>query len=410
MIRNSQFLALAERFGTPLFVYDGDVLLERCSQLRQFITHPRFQLHYAMKANFNPAFLTLLKEADCGIDAVSPGEVEYALKLGFPKEKIIYTANNMTDAEFEKVFSTGVVMNIGELSRLRKAGAAHPGMTVCLRFNPDVTDGDNAKTMTGGELTKFGILLEDIGEVLSIVRQYKLKVTGLHEHTGSGIQKPESFHAAMQALMSVATPENFPDLEFMDFGGGFKVPYKPDEKRIDYVSLGAGITADFRAFEKRYGRELAIKFEPGKFLSAECGTLLTRVNTLKRNRKRLIAGTDSGFPQLIRPVLYGAYHQIFNLSNPEGKEEIYDVCGNICETGDRFAEQRPLPEIREGDLLGIANAGAYCYSMGGIYNLRAMPAEAVVRGGRVISFRRRAQDSELIANILDTTESCDTVL
>ena len=410
MMQEKYLLSLAERFGTPLFVYDGDVMLERCSDLRRFITHPRLQLHYALKANFNPALLTLLKEAGCGIDAVSPGEVEYALKLGFAREKIIYTANNMTDAEFEKVFSSGVVMNIGELSRLRKAGAAHPGMTVCLRFNPDVVDGDNAKTMTGGELTKFGILLEDIGEVLSIVRRYGLKVTGLHEHTGSGIQKPESFHAAMKALMSVATRSNFPDLEFLDFGGGFKVPYKPDEKRIDYVTLGAGIADRFRAFEKEYGRELAIKFEPGKFLSAECGVLLTRVNTLKRNRKRFIAGTDSGFPQLIRPMLYGAYHRIFNLSNPDGPEEVYDVCGNICETGDRFAEQRPLPEIREGDLLAIANAGAYCYSMGGIYNMRAMPAEAVVKGGRLISFRRRESDSELIGNILDHTESCDTAL
>ena len=409
-MENKDFLTLAERFGTPLFVYDGDVLLERFQDLRRFITHPRLQLHYALKANFNPALLTLLRDAGCGIDAVSPGEVEYALHLGFTPDKIIYTANNMTDAEFEKVYQTGVVMNIGELSRLRKAGAAHPGMKVCLRFNPDVTDGDSAKTMTGGELTKFGILLEDVSTVLDIVREYKLKVVGLHEHTGSGIQKPESFHAAMKALIAIATPDNFPDLEFLDFGGGFKVPYKPDEARIDYVTLGAGIAERFREFEKSYGRELVIKFEPGKFMVAECGTLLTRVNTLKRNRKRLIAGTDSGFPHLIRPVLYDAYHQIFNISNPDGKEEIYDICGNICETGDRFAEQRPMPEIREGDLLGIANGGAYCYSMGGIYNLRAMPAEVVVRSGRVISHRRRDTDSELIANIMKATDSCDMPL
>ena len=409
-MQNKDFSILAERFGTPLFVYDGDLLLERYADLYRFIPHPRLMIHYALKANFNPGFLGLLRDAGCGIDAVSPGEVEYALHLGFAAEKIIYTANNMTDEEFEKVAKTGVVMNIGELSRLRKAGKAHPGMQVCLRFNPDVTDGDNIRTMTGGDLTKFGILLEDIGEVLNIVREYNLKVVGLHEHTGSGIQKPESFHAAMKALMSIATPENFPDLEFMDFGGGFKVPYMPDEARIDYVTLGAGITERFCEFEKKYGRELCIKFEPGKFLSAECGTLLTRVNTLKRNRKRLIAGTDSGFPHLIRPVLYGAYHQVFNLTNPEGKEEIYDICGNICETGDRFAEQRPMPEIREGDLLGIANAGAYCYSMGGIYNLRAMPGEVVVKGGKVISHRRRVTDSELIADITRTTESCDMAL
>ena len=409
-MQNQHFLTLAEHFGTPLFVYDGDMLLERFNDLRRFIAHPRLELHYALKANFNAALLTELKNAGCGIDAVSPGEVEYALLLGFAPEKIIYTANNMTDAEFEKVYSSGVIMNIGELSRLRKAGKAHPGMKVCLRFNPDVMDGDNAKTMTGGDLTKFGILLEDIGTVLEIVKEYNIKVVGLHEHTGSGIQKPESFYAAMKALFSIATPANFPDLEFMDFGGGFKVPYKPDEKPIDYVTLGAGIAELFRNFEKSCGKELRIKFEPGKFMVAQCGTLLTRVNTLKRNRKRLIAGTDSGFPQLIRPVLYDAYHQIFNCSNPEGKEEIYDICGNICETGDRFAEQRPMPEIREGDLLGIANAGAYCYSMGGIYNLRSMPAEVVVKGGKVISHRRRASDRELIDNITGTTESCDMVL
>ena len=409
-MQNETYLTLAERFGTPLFVYNGDLLLERYNDLHRFITHPRLEIHYALKANFNPAILGLLRDAGCGIDAVSPGEVEYALHLGFAPEKIIYTANNMTDAEFEKVYASGVVMNIGELSRLRKAGKTHPGMKVCLRFNPDVTDGDSAKTMTGGELTKFGILLEDISEVLAIVREYGLKVVGLHEHTGSGIQKAESFHAAMKALMSIATPENFPDLEFMDFGGGFKVPYKPDEAPVDYVTLGAGIAERFRDFEKAYGRELTIKFEPGKFMVAQCGTLLTRVNTLKRNRKRLIAGTDSGFPQLIRPVLYDAYHQIFNLTNPQGKEEIYDICGNICETGDRFAEQRPMPEIREGDLLGIANAGAYCYSMGGIYNLRAMPSEVVVKGNKVISHRRRATDRELIDNIMETTESCDMAL
>ncbi|MBQ9754571.1 MAG: diaminopimelate decarboxylase [Lentisphaeria bacterium] len=409
-MQTEQLLTLAEHFGTPLFVYDGDMVIERYNDLRRFIDHPRLELQYALKANFNMALLNELKDAGCGIDAVSPGEVEYALHLGFSPDKIIYTANNMTDGEFEKVFQTGVIMNIGELSRLRKAGAAHPGMSVCLRFNPDVTDGDSAKTMTGGDLTKFGILLEDIDQVLAIVREYKMKVVGLHEHTGSGIQKPESFHAAMKALMSVATCKNFPDLEFLDFGGGFKVPYRPDEASIDYVTLGAGIAERFKAFEKEYGRELRIKFEPGKFMVAQCGTLLTRVNTLKRNRKRLIAGTDSGFPQLIRPVLYDAYHQIFNLTNPDGKEEIYDICGNICETGDRFAEQRPMPEIREGDLLGIANAGAYCYSMGGIYNLRAMPAEVVVKGGKVISFRRRDTDRDLIDNITRTTETCDMVL
>ena len=187
----------------------------------------------------------------------------------------------------------------------------------------------------------------------------------------------------------------------MDFGGGFKVPYHPDEKRIDYVKMGAEIAAKFAAFRKTYGRDLKMYFEPGKYLVAECGVLLTQVNTLKHNRSRMIAGCDSGFPQLIRPLLYGAYHEIKNLSNPDGAMLLYDVCGNICETGDRFAEQRELPEIRELDVLAIYNAGAYCYSMGGVYNMRSMPGEVVLVNGQVKFVRPRKSDRELVSGILE---------
>jgi len=287
----------------------------------------------------------------------------------------------------------------GDLN-LEKIAEKHPGMRLCLRFNPDVCDGDNVKTMTGGDLTKFGILLEAVEEVKQIVRRGNLKVVGLHEHTGSGLQRCESVYRSMENLMAIAVPENFPDLEFLDFGGGFKVPYKPDEARIDYVAMGAEITRLFEAFTRRYGRRLNMLFEPGKYIFAEAGVLLTEVNTIKHNRTRVIAGCDSGFPQLIRPVLYDAYHQVRNLSNPDGKPQIYDVCGNICETGDRFAEQRELPEIREYDILAIGNAGAYCYSMGGVYNLRAMPTEVVVSGGKVTYVRERLTSEQLCGRIL----------
>ena len=405
MLTSKLLLELAGKYGTPLFVYDGDLAIERFRDLGKFITWPRLSIHYALKANYNPALLALFRDAGAGIDAVSPAEVLYALKLGFAREKIIYTANNMTDAEFESVFSTGVLMNIGSLSRLRKFASAHPGSRLCLRFNPDVCDGDNAMTMTGGDLTKFGILLDDAAEVVKIVREHGMRVVGLHEHTGSGIQHAESVFRSMANLMGVATRENFPELEFLDFGGGFKVPYKPDEKRIDYVEMGKEITRRFSEFCGRYGRELEMRFEPGKYLVAECGWLLTQVNTLKRNRSRLIAGCDSGFPQLIRPVLYGAYHRIENLSNPDGETQVYDVCGNICETGDRFAEQRELPEIREYDILAIANAGAYCYSMGGVYNMRPMPGEVVVSGGKVIYFRPRKTDAQLVDEIIGNMDA-----
>jgi len=403
MLKKEQLLELAREYGTPLFVYDSDLVRERFRDLYRFIPYPKLEIHYALKANYQIGILEALREEGCGIDAVSPAEVELALRTGFSKESIIYTANNMTDAEFEKVYATGVTMNLGSLSRLGKLAKSHPGSRICLRFNPDVRDGDSEKTMTGGDLTKFGILLEAVEEVKKLVREGDLHVVGLHSHTGSGLQKPESVYQSMKNLMAIATRDNFPELEFMDFGGGFKVPYKPDEKRIDYVAMGAEIARLFAEHGKRYGRELRLLFEPGKYLVAECGYLLTQVNTLKRNRARMIAGCDSGFPQLIRPVLYGAYHRVFNLSNPDGAEKCYDVCGNICETGDRFAEQRMLPEIREYDILAIANAGAYCYSMGGVYNLRTMPAEVVVSQGEVTHFRKRMSDEELVAELLSAT-------
>lgn len=400
MTADSTLLKLASLYGTPLFVYDGDMVKKCYRDLYDFIPCPTLQIHYALKANYNIGLLKLLRDEGAGIDAVSPAEVELALRLGFAKDKIIYTANNMTEAEFEKVCATGVIMNIGSLSRLRKISEKHPGMKLCLRFNPDVCDGDSIHTMTAGALTKFGILLDDLEEVKKIVKAGDLHVVGLHEHTGSGLQHAESVYTAMGKIMDIATPENFPELEFLDFGGGFKVPYQPDEARIDYVAMGRKIAGLFADFCKSYGRELTMRFEPGKYLVAESGVLLTEVNTLKRNRERLIAGCNSGFPQLIRPMLYGAYHIINNLSNPDGELHAYDVCGNICETGDRFAEQRELPEIREYDILAIRNAGAYCYAMGGIYNLRSMPGEVVLSGGKVIYRRKRLTDAEMIDNIL----------
>ena len=400
MISNTRLTELAREYGTPLFVYDGSLMLERYHDLFNFIRSTNLKIHYALKANYNPGLLSLLRDSGACIDAVSPAEVRLALRLGFAPERIIYTANNMTDAEFDRVMKTGVIINIGSLSRLKKCAKNYPGSKICLRFNPDVCDGDNEKTMTGGDLTKFGILLDAVEEVKSIVKSGSLHVTGLHEHTGSGLQHAESVLKSMDNLMAIATKERFPELEFLDFGGGFKVPYKEDEIPIDYVDMGRKIAEKFNSFCAVYGKDLLMRFEPGKYLSAECGTLIVEVNTIKHNRSRTIAGCNSGFPQLIRPVLYGAYHQIVNLSNPDGRKSLYDVCGNICETGDRFAEQRELPEIREYDLLMIKNAGAYCYSMGSVYNLRPMPAEAVICGGKVADFRKALSDEELVAQIL----------
>jgi diaminopimelate decarboxylase len=260
--------------------------------------------------------------------------------------------------------------------------------------------GFHEKVMTGGAITKFGILPGDLDGVLEIVKRYDLTVVGLHEHTGSGLYDENKVYESMKNLLSIASPGNFPSLRFIDFGGGFAVPYRPDDTKINYEKFGNNLKAIFKEYCSEYGRDLELYFEPGKYIVAESGYLLMEANTVKDNRGRLIVGTNSGFPQLIRPTFYGAYHQVVNLTNPLGDSQTYDVCGNICETGDVFAKQRELPEVREGDLLAIQNAGAYCYSMGGVYNLRAMPAEVFCFEGKAELSRRRLSNNELVENIL----------
>jgi len=395
-IQGLDLVNLAKEYGTPVFVYDLDHAVAQYNSLFQAITWPKLKIFYAMKANFNPDIMRALKDAGACVDTVSPAEVLWALKAGFPKERLLYTANNLTEDEIHLVKAQGVLLNIDSLSCLERFGAMYSGSDVCLRFNSDVVAGDNAKVQTGGDKTKFGIRLEDAGRALEIAKRYNLTIVGLHEHTGSGITDAALFCQGMKNLMSIVTSERFPALRFVDFGGGFKVPYRPDEKKIDYIALGAEITALFKDFCASYGRELDLYFEPGKYLAAECGVMITQVNTIKDNKSRIIAGTDSGFGHIIRPVLYDAYHHILNASNPDGEEKMYDICGNICETGDLFASDRMIPEIREGDYLTLLNAGAYCFSMGSLYNLRSLPAEVVVQGGQARLSRARIAPADLV--------------
>lgn len=396
-----QLLELAAQYGTPLYVYNGDLIIQRYQELFRYIPWQKLRILYAMKANYNPGILRLLQPQNCWLDTVSPAEVLLAKKIGFSEDRILYTANNMTAREVEQVHQAGVLLNIGSLSELERYGKSYPGSRVCLRLNPDVVAGAHKKIQTGGKITKFGILLEDVNRAREIVARHGLHVVGLHEHTGSGIKETAAFHKSMRNLLRIALPDYFPELQFVDFGGGFQIPYRPDETRIDYAGMGAEIARKFAAFcEKIYGKSLWLYFEPGRYIVAEAGCMLVQVNTLKNNRGRLIAGTNSGFPQLIRPMFYDAYHHIANLSNPAGEPLPYDVCGNICETGDRFAEQRDIPEIREGDFLAILDAGAYCHAMGGVYNLRPMPTELLTQSGTVTSIRRGLANEELVDQIL----------
>lgn len=399
-INREQLIELAKKYGTPLYVYNGDLIIQRYKEMHDFIPWPKLKIYYAMKANYNLSILKLLLQEGASIDAVSPGDVLLAKKAGFPSERILFTANKITDKEMHLVEKENVLFNIGSISRLEKYGRAYPGTEVCIRFNPDIVAGEHENIRTGGESTKFGILLQDIEQVKEIVKKYNLKVIGIHEHTGSGIPETVQMMAGMKNILEITIPENFPDLCFVDFGGGFKIPYVPNDMVPDYKKFGKEVVDLFSEVCKKYNRTLEIYFEPGRYIVGESGYLLISVTTLKHNRLKLIAGTDSGFPQLIRPMFYQAYHHIENLTNPKGEIKKYDIVGNICESGDCFGVNRSLPEIREGDILAIRNAGAYCYSMGGIYNLRPMPAEVLVLNGKDKLVRKRLSYEEMIEQII----------
>lgn len=390
----------SEKTATPFYIYDMNYIINKYEHLKMCFPHEKVRIFYAMKANYNPHILQIMKEHNFCLDTVSPAEVILARKIGFDAKNILFTANNMTDAEMQVVKEQGVLFNIDSLYRLEQFGKTYPGSEVCIRINPDVVAGENEKVATAGDLSKFGILLGDVQKAVAIAREYDLKIVGVHEHTGSGISDTGKVFESMVNLLQIINPTDFPDLKFVDFGGGFKVPYEPDEKVNDYEEFGEKAVELFREHCEKYGKTLRLYFEPGKFTMADSACMILQANTVKNNKGRLIVGTDSGFPHLIRPVLYGAYHHMVNLSNPHGEVKVYDVYGNTCESGDCFAMQRELPEIRPGDYLAIMNAGAYCRSMASEYNLRPLPAEYVIYDGEVLTAKKKLTHEELADRIL----------
>lgn len=400
MIQSLKLKEISENAQTPFYVYDMNYIIDNYNKLKACFPWENVKLFYAMKANFNPHMLKIMKENDFCLDTVSPAEVILAKKIGFASENILFTANNMTDDEMETVKAQGVLFNIDSLYRLEAYGKFYRDAKVCIRINPDVEAGENDKVKTAGNLSKFGILLEDIPKVIEIAKEYGMKIVGIHEHTGSGISDTGKVFESMKNLLNIVNNEDFPDLEFIDFGGGFKARYSPDEQVIDYIQFGKKAVEMFDEACKKYGKKLKLYFEPGKYTVAEGGCMVLQANTVKNNKGRLIVGTNSGFPHLIRPVFYDAYHHVVNLSNPHGEIKQYDIYGNTCESGDCFAFERQLPEIRVGDYLAIMNAGAYCRSMASEYNLRPMPAEYLVYNNELITSKKRISHEELADRIL----------
>ena len=393
-------LEAAERFGTPTYVYAEGTIRRQCRRLREHLDGLPAKLLYAMKANTSPAVLRIIRDEGFGLDAVSPAELVLALRLGFAPADVLFSANNMTDEEMHAAHASGVLLNIGERSRLEAYGRAYPGADVCVRLNPKVGAGHHEHVITAGERSKFGIPVEQAADVRRVAEAHRLRIVGLHQHIGSGILDGARLWEATSVLLDAAV--DFPDVRFINVGGGLGIPYRPDEAPLEAANFRSTVAEPLRAFARGHlGPDVRFWFEPGRFLVAEAGTLLVRVNTLKAAYGRVYAGTDSGMGHLVRPTVYGAYHAIANLSNPGGPLKTYDVAGNICESGDLFAKERPVQEVREGDVLAILDAGAYGMAMASEYNLRPLPAEALIgTDGALRLTRRRASPAELVERLL----------
>ncbi len=392
-------LDIADRFGTPTYVYDESAVRAQCRKLRTLLGALPVQLLYAMKANSNPALLRIIRDEDYGVDAVSPGEMLLALRLGWSPEQILFSANMMTDEEMDAAHGAGVLLNIGELSRLERYGQAYPCSRICVRLNPRHGAGHHAHVVTAGGKTKFGIPVEQIPDVLAVAARYRLTITGIHQHIGSGILDAAQFWAAISVLLEQV--KHFPDLTFVNLGGGLGVPYRPGEASLDGDAFYAQVVEPLQRFAEAHPG-LSLRFEPGRFVVAPAGILLTTVNTVKAGSEKVFAGTDTGMNHLVRPSLYDAYHQIDNLTHPDGAQQVYDVTGNICETGDVLARDRALPTVSEGDVLAIRDAGAYGMSMASTYNLRPLPAEVLVTtSGEALLLRPRLTPEALVEALLD---------
>lgn len=391
------YLGLAKEFGTPLYVYDSEKIKSNFQLLKASFPYLRTKFLYAVKTNNNPEILKILLNEGCGIDTVSINEVKLALYVGFKPENILFTPASIDEAGMHFCIENNVLLNLGSLSELERFGQLFPGKEVSIRLNPNVGAGHHEGNITGGLKAKFGIDYSYANQVKEIVDKYGLKLVGTHCHIGSGILETEVYLQMMDIILEAAS--RFQDLRFVDFGGGFGVPYKPDQKPLNLAELGQKAVEKFTAFCKARGNDnLEMWFEPGRFIVCEAGVFLTRVNAVKNNPERTFAMVDGSYSQLVRPLTYGSYHEIVNLSNPKGAKKIYTVGGNVCESGDVFAREREIAEISEGDILGILNAGAYGMSMASNYNLHLLPAEILMENDTPRIIRKRQTFDDLLRN------------
>lgn len=389
-------LDLAKKYDSPLYVYDTQKITSQYKRItKAFSKVKNVKINYAAKALSNVNILKVFNQLNSGLDTVSIQEVKLGLLAGFEPKDIIYTPNGVSLKEIEDVAKLGVQINIDNLSILELFGQKHPEIPVCIRINPHVMAGGNSKISVGHIDSKFGISIHQVPHIERVVENTGMNINGIHMHTGSDILDVDTFLMATEILFDVA--KHFKNIDFIDFGSGFKVPYKEGDISTNIEDLGKHLSKRFNDFCKEYGKDLTLMFEPGKFLVSEAGYFLASVNVIKQTTSTVFAGVDSGLNHLIRPMFYGSYHKIVNLSNPKGRERFYSIVGYICET-DTFGTNRRINEIREEDVLCFSNAGAYCYSMASNYNSRYRPAEVMIHEGKDYLIRKRETFEDIMKN------------
>ena len=384
---------LVKEFGSPLYVYDAEKISSQYYRLQSALP-PGSEIKYAAKALTNISILKLVRSLGAGVDVVSVQELRLALHAGFSPNKVMFTPNNVDFSEIEEAVSLGAEITLDNLPSLEKFGLRFGSTNpVAIRLNPHIMAGGNLKISTGHSHSKFGISIQQQQQILSVVKKYGMDISGLHIHTGSEITDISVFIQVAEILLEIAT--YFPSLRFVDFGGGFKVAYKSGDKVTDIEELGRQLGKSVSGFNEKFGKKLEIRVEPGKFLVSEAGYLITTATVVKETPSVTFVGVNSGLNHLIRPMMYEAWHEIINASNPAGELKQYTISGNICET-DNFGSGRLLPEVREGDLIIMLNAGAYGYTMASQYNSRFRPAEVLIKNSEAFLIRRRETMEDLL--------------
>lgn len=392
---------LIEQYGSPLYVYNENIIRKRCRELKSLIDYPNFVVDYSMKANSNPALLKILHEEGVEIDVVSAGEIYIAEFAGFAPDELFFVCNNISEKEMLYALNKGIRISVDSLSQLEQFGKISPHSKVAIRVNPGVGAGHHSKVITAGKATKFGINSNMIKEIKEICEEYDLTISGVNQHIGSLFLDDEQFLASVQLLFDFC--HNFPDLDFIDFGGGFGIPYHENEKRLDLQKLGRTLNDYICQFVSEYGKEIQFRIEPGRYIAAETCSLLGTVFARKENASIQYVGTDLGFNVLMRPILYDSYHEIEIYRNGvkvnDSSKEPFTVVGNICESGDILARDRMLPPPQLGDTICVRDAGAYGHSMSSNYNSRLRPAEVMITStGYSKLIRKRDSFENLVEN------------